>query len=191
VTLETVVGEDTTKIRVSREKDAVHVPRLTLVPAKNASSALDSKGSRREGENAPVGTTEDVDDGRNRRSLVGVSLDTDAGVVANGEEVVDDLESLATGRVVGTRNVHHRLVLGVGVVAKEEHDGLDGGRGDVEGQLVLVDRRLLDELGEGTHDPGAVFLKSGGEGLVVILRVPPCRFSEGRFLARGNCYVRL
>lgn len=39
VTLESVVGKDTTKIRVSREKDAVHVPCLALVPAQTTSSA--------------------------------------------------------------------------------------------------------------------------------------------------------
>ena len=52
----------------------------------------------------PVGAIEEAGDARNGGSLVGVGLDADSGVVSDGEKVVDDLETVLAGGVVGGCN---------------------------------------------------------------------------------------
>jgi hypothetical protein len=76
VALEAVVGHDTAEIRVAGEEDAEEIVDLSLVP---------------------VGSVEEADDAGDGGDLVGVGLDADPGVVADAQEVVDDLESLVTG----------------------------------------------------------------------------------------------
>lgn len=125
--LETVVGEDPAQIRVPQEEDAVHVPHLTLVP---------------------VGTPEDGSGAGHGGDLVGVGLDPEPGVVSDAKKVVDDLEALATGGVVGAGDVHQCTALRLGVVTQEGEGGDDGGWVDVERELVLDDGELLDVLGE-------------------------------------------
>lgn len=95
VALETVVGHDSAEIGVVGEVDTKQVVNLTLIP---------------------VGTVEERSDAGNGGGLVGVGLDTDTGVVADTEEVVDDLESLVSGRVVGSGDVADLGELGRGVV---------------------------------------------------------------------------
>lgn len=80
--------------------------------------------------------------------FVCISLDSNAGVVLNGEEVVYDLEPLAAGRVVSAGDVHAGAELRLGVVSEEGQGGDDGVRGDVEGELVFDYAELLDEFGE-------------------------------------------
>lgn len=104
----------------------------------------------------------------------------------DAQEVVDDLEPLGPGGDVDTAKVHDLLVLGVGVVAEEAHDGNDAGRRDVERQLVLVDRRLLDEFGESCHQESAKLLESGRDRLEVVGGVAPSGLGEGGLLARGS-----
>lgn len=101
--------------------------------------------------------------------------------------MVDDLEALSPRRIVCAADVHDLLELGVGVVAEEVHDGDDGRRRDVEGQLVLVDARLLDELWQRRHNPRAVLLQLGRVRLEVLDGVATRRLRVGRLLARRDC----
>ena len=118
VTVETVVGHDATKIGVSNEEDTEQVVDLTLVP---------------------VGTVVEAAKRRDGSSLVGVGLDTDTGVVADGKHVVDNLEALVAGRVIDSGDVADLSELCGGVVLEEVEDGEDGGGGDVDDELILPD----------------------------------------------------
>lgn len=73
--LETVVGQNASQIRVVGEENAVHVPDLTLVP---------------------VGRLEDVVHRVDGRQFVRVRFDADARVVAQRQNVVDDLQQIRT-----------------------------------------------------------------------------------------------
>jgi hypothetical protein len=119
VAIETVVGHDATKIGVSNEEDTEQVVDLTLVP---------------------VGTVVETAKRRNGSGLVGVGLDADTGVVADGEHVVDDLKTLVAGGVIDSGDVADLGELGGGVVLEEVEDGEDGGGGDVDDELILPDR---------------------------------------------------
>src|SRR5262249_50846959 len=72
MSLETLIGEETTQIGMTLEIDAVEVPGLALVPAGGAVNP------RR---------------GRHRILLVGHDLDADALVQLEAQEIVDDLEA--------------------------------------------------------------------------------------------------
>lgn len=93
--LEAVIGQDTAEIGVAGEEDAVQVVYLTLVP---------------------VGAIEEAGDTGNGGGFVGVGLDADARVVADGKKVVDDLETVLAGRVVSSGDGAHLGELGSGVV---------------------------------------------------------------------------
>ena len=71
MSLESVVRQDPPQIRVVGEVDAKHVPDFAFVP---------------------VGGLEDGVDRLDRGQLVGVGLDPDPGVEAEGEQVVNELE---------------------------------------------------------------------------------------------------
>jgi hypothetical protein len=119
VSVEAVVGHDAPQIGVADEEDTEHVVDLTLVP---------------------VGTVVEACDGGYGRGLVGVGLDANARVVADGEHVVDDLEALVAGRVVDSGDVADLCEFGGGVVFEEGEDGDDAvGRDvDLEGLSVLL-----------------------------------------------------
>jgi hypothetical protein len=70
VALKAVVGEDAAEVGFVGEEDAVHVPNLTLVP---------------------VGRTVNFHRGLDGAQLVGVRLDADARVIAERQQVVDQL----------------------------------------------------------------------------------------------------
>lgn len=125
--LESIVGQDTTEIGVSSEKDSVHIPSLTLEPVHR----VEKTGQRGD-----------------RRDLVSVGLDTDAAVEADRETVVDDLEAVGARGVVDSTDIHDLLELGVGVIAQELHDGQERVGCDVDSELILVNRELLNEFGE-------------------------------------------
>lgn len=93
--LETVVGHDTAEIGVAREEDAEQVVDLALVPV----------GAVVEGRQAGDGG-----------GLVGVGLHADTGIVADAEEVVDDLESLVAGGEIDGGDVTDLGELSCGVI---------------------------------------------------------------------------
>lgn len=95
VALEAVVGHDAAEVGVAGEEDAVQVIHLALVP---------------------VGAVVEAGDAGDGRGLIGVGLDADAGVVADGEHVVDDLEALVAGGIVGGSDGAALGELGSGVV---------------------------------------------------------------------------
>jgi hypothetical protein len=64
----------------------------------------------------PVGAIIERGDAGDGGDLVGVGLDADAGVVADAEEVVDDLEALVAGGIVGGRDGAALGELGSGVI---------------------------------------------------------------------------
>ena len=60
--------------------------------------------------------------------------------MADGEQVVDNLETLVAGRVVDSGDVADLGELGGGVVLEEVEDGEDGVGGDVDDKLIFPDR---------------------------------------------------
>lgn len=64
----------------------------------------------------PVGTVEDACDTGHGRSLIGVSLDANSGIVPDTEEVVDNLESLVAGGEIDGGNIADLGELGGSVV---------------------------------------------------------------------------
>lgn len=111
VAVEAVVGHDTSEIGVADEEDTEHVVDLTLVP---------------------VGAVVEACDGGYGRCLVGVGLHANARVVADGEQVVDNLETLVAGRVVDGSDVADLSEFGGGVVFEEREDGKDTVGRDVD-----------------------------------------------------------
>ena len=90
-----------------------------------------------------------VIDGLDGGELISVGLDTDPRVEAEGEEVVDHLESEWSGWDVDTANVSHGAKLCVVVVLEEAHDRHHTLWGDQD--LELISRgelSLLDVLGQ-------------------------------------------
>ena len=60
--------------------------------------------------------------------------------MADGEQVVDNLETLVAGRVVDSGDVADLGELCGSVVLEEVEDGEDGVGGDVDDELILPDR---------------------------------------------------
>lgn len=81
----------------------------------------------------------------------------------DAQHVVHDLEALVFGRVIDGGDVRDLGVLGSRVVFEEGEDGNDTGRGDVDGQLVLPDRKPKSASGgvgvelEGRHTAGCTW----------------------------------
>ena len=59
--------------------------------------------------------------------------------MADGEQVVDNLETLVAGRVVDSGDVADLSELGGGVVLEEVEDGEDSGGGNVDDELIFPD----------------------------------------------------
>jgi hypothetical protein len=119
VTVKAVISQDASKIRVADEEDAEQVIHFALVP---------------------IGTVVQIAYRRDRCRLVGVSLDPDAGVVADRKQVVYNLESLVSRRIIDCGDVDHAGILGSGMVFEEGKGRNDAGWGNVNGQLVFPDR---------------------------------------------------
>ena len=96
----------------------------------------------------PVGTVEHSGRARYRSHLVGICLDSKSSVVFDAEQMVHNLESLRASREIDTADIHQSLELTLTVVTQKGQDGNDGTGVDVQCQLVLVDRKLLNELGQ-------------------------------------------
>jgi hypothetical protein len=164
VTFESVVGHDAAQVGMPNEEDAKQVVNLAFIP---------------------IGAVKQANDAGNRRGLVGVCLDPDSGVVADAEEVVDNLEALVASREVDGGDVADLGELGRSVVCsglarllttmieapltlEERKHGNDAGGANVDGQFILPDRELLDVLGQAAHEPRAVLVKIVGFGLVLV-----------------------
>lgn len=150
VAVKAVVGHDASQIGVVGEEDTEHVIDLTLVPQ----SAL-----------------EQTSYAGHRGGLVGVGLDTDAGVVANTEQVVNDLETLVPCGEVNTGDIGDLGEFGRSMVLEEAHHGNDTGGGSVDGELVLPHGELLDVFGKAGHDVLSIGVQAVGHVLVLVGRV--------------------
>ncbi len=85
----------------------------------------------------PIGAIVEAADGGNGCGLVGVGFDPDAGVVADGEHVVNDLEAGITGGIVDGGDVSDHGELGGGVIFEEVEGREDSCRRNVDRELVL------------------------------------------------------
>lgn len=141
VAVETVISHNATKIGVSNEEDTKQIVNLTLVP---------------------VGTIVETTERRDRGGLVGVGLDTDTGVVADGKHVVDDLETLVTSRVVDSSDVADRGELCGSVVLEEVEDGEDSAGGNVDDKLILPDREPDRYVSMLLHNAEGGFKRTAG-----------------------------
>ena len=93
--VKSVVCHDTPQIRVPDEENAKEIIDLSLVP---------------------VGPIVEACDAWNRRGLVRICLDSDAGVMAHTQKVVDNFEPLFAGREVHGSDVRYLREFGRGVV---------------------------------------------------------------------------
>jgi hypothetical protein len=118
VAVETIVGHDAAQVGVTNKEDTEQIVDLAFVP---------------------VGAVVKVAERWNGGGLVSVGLDPQARVVADGEHVVNNLETLVLGGVVDGGDVGNLSVLGGSVVLQEVEDGEDTRRGNVDGELVLPD----------------------------------------------------
>ena len=112
VSLETIVRHDSSQVRVTDEEDTVQVVNLTLVP---------------------IGTTEQTGNARHGRGLVRIGLYSNAGVVSDREHVIDNLETLVAGGIVGGGNRAALSEFGGGVVLKNSEQWIlnDDGIGSI------------------------------------------------------------
>ena len=67
--------------------------------------------------------------------------------MSDTEEIVDDLESIAPCGIIHSCYVRHHRVFGSSVVLEKRYDGDNASRRDVDGELILPYRELLDEFG--------------------------------------------
>lgn len=121
--VETIVGHNAAQVGVANEKDTEQIVDFAFVP---------------------VGAIVEVTQRWNGGGLVSVGLDPQARVVADGEHVVDNLETLVLSGVVDGGDVGNLGVLGGGVVLQEVEDGEDTRWGNVDGELVLPDGEPSD-----------------------------------------------
>lgn len=112
MSIKPIIRHDPSQIRVPHKKHPKQIIHFPLIP---------------------VGAVVEVADGGHGGGFVGVGFDADAGVVAHGEEVVDDFEAGVAGGVVDGGDVGDLGEFGGGVVFEEAEGGGDGGGGDVEG----------------------------------------------------------
>jgi hypothetical protein len=82
--IKSVVGHDSSEIWVSNEEDTEQIVDLSLIPV------------------CSIVQTRNAGDWR---CLVGVCLDTNSGVVAHAQEVVDNFESLVSGGKINSSDV--------------------------------------------------------------------------------------
>jgi hypothetical protein len=97
VPIKAIIRHDTTQVWVSNEEDSKEIVNLSLVP---------------------VGAIIQAGNARDRRSLIGICLDPDAGVVAYAQKVIDHFESLVPGREVHGRDVRYLCEFGGGVICR-------------------------------------------------------------------------
>ena len=145
------------QVGVAGEKDTVHVPDLAFIPIR------------------PVEQTGRCGHGRH---FVRIRLDPDPRLVRNREQVVDYFEPIGASREIDSGNVHHGLVLALGVVPEEMQDRDDTGRRDIEGQFVLVHRELLDEFRQAGREVLPVLVHGRGNVARGIGGVDADRFVE-------------
>jgi len=137
----------------------------------------------------PVGTVKQSGDTGDGRSLIGVGLDADSGVVADREKVVDNFESVFARGVIGSSNCADLGELSSSVVLEEAEDRVDTRGRDVDGEFVLPDGELLDVLGKAAHQPGTITVHVVRLALVLVGRVDDWGLEGADMIARGLSQV--
>lgn len=95
--------------------------------------------------------------------------------------MVHNLEPLVALRVISTADINAALKLALRVIPQECKDGYNGARGNRKREFVLVDRELLNKLGETLHEIGSVCVKGlGGFGMLDYRRIWGGGFGERR-----------
>lgn len=140
------------------EEDTEEIPSLALIPAFSSTCIFTIIKEK----HAPVGTVEDFTGTRYRVHLACICLDTDPACALVAEEVVYDLEPLLALGIVRAADVLAALELALAVVAQECEHGDDAGWADVECELILEDRELLDKLGQALQEIRAVVVQLCG-----------------------------
>jgi hypothetical protein len=153
----------------------------------------------------PVGTVKQAGDTGDRRSLVGVGLDTNSGVVADRKKVVDNFETVLARGVVGSSNcadlgelgssivytvlVKLQLSIGAILTLEEAEDRVDTGGRNVDGEFILPDGELLDVFGKASHQPGTIAVHVVRLALVLVGRVDDWGLECADVIARGLSQV--
>jgi len=114
------------------------------------------------GKGVPVGPSENGDSTWNGIYLSGIRLDTDPSRLGEAEEVIHHLKPLVTLWVVSTTDVNAAFKLALRVVPQERKNRDNRARGNVEREFVLVNRELLNKLGQAFHKVGSVCMESLG-----------------------------
>lgn len=122
VSIKAIVRHDSSQVWVIDEEDTKQIIDLALVP---------------------VGTIVEGGNRGDRRGLVGVCLDPDAGIVSDGQEIINDFEASIAGWVVDGGDVADLGELGGGVVLEKGEGGDDTGGRDVDDELVLPYRESV------------------------------------------------
>src|SRR5262249_3781877 len=97
VALESVVSQDAAQIRVAGKQDAVHVVSLPFIP---------------------VGGREQIDDAWHGGGRVRLALDSQALVLARGEQVIDHVEALRALGIVDAAHIDKLLELAPAVITQ-------------------------------------------------------------------------
>lgn len=130
-----VVGKYTSKVRMTREEHAKHIPSLSLVP---------------------VCTTEDRYTAWDCVGLGSVGLNPNSACVLDTQKVVHDLEALFSLRKIDGCDVHGTLELALRMIPQERQDRNDRRGCNMENKFVFQDGELLNELGKALSEIGAV-----------------------------------
>ena len=78
------------------------------------------------------------------------------------EKMIHDLKPLVALRIVGTTDINAGLKLASRVIPHKCKNGYNGARGNIKLEFVLVNRELLNELGETLHKVCSVCVKGLG-----------------------------
>ena len=73
--------------------------------------------------------------------------------------MIHNLKPLVTLRIVSTTDINAALKLALRVIPQECKNGYDGVRENVKSEFVLVDRELLNKLGETLHEVSSICVK--------------------------------
>lgn len=102
-----------------------------------------------------------------------VVYDLESGVLGGEVDCGDgadlgELGSCVVCRVGSVVSRGSRGMQSTSLTFEEREDGYHASRGDVDNQLILPDRELLDVLGQAAHEPRAIAVQGVGLGGVLV-----------------------
>jgi hypothetical protein len=101
--------------------------------------------------------------------------------LGKAEEMIHNLKPLVTLRIVSTTDINAALKLALRVIPQECKNGHNGAWDDIKREFVLVNRELLNELGETLHKVSSVCVKGLGRfGMLDYRRIWRGGFGERR-----------